>query len=358
MYPTYLAPPNMSLYFSEEDFQVLSKLRIIKKNLIHFQGFPDYFYNEDLLRKKEYFGQYGKIEKIVLVAKSDESTGKKSNSAYITFSSEEEAAYAVLSVDSIIIDGKITRVFFGTTKYCVHFLSNQVCINKNKCMYLHYLADRDDILGANSKFGYSEHLRLAKKIINFDSKKTINFINSLNVDFQTVLPNIKSIYLRDDLQEINSISENLFEKKNNDELLGLLHYNNLDSVNNNKINNIKYKDNINNNSCSITNLDDNSTESCNESSEDNNCNSNNKPFYFFKDFLQDKVLESKSSKNINKEFNVNAYKKIVDLIMKRKPYFLGINNGNNLKYIELYFCLSHCKNDQIINLFKEIKDCF
>ena len=181
-----------SVYFTPEDFKVLSKLRIIQKNLVHVQGFPDSLADKSLLSQPEYFGQFGKILKLVVVSKEDEVTKKRSNSAYITYSSKEEAAYAVLAIDSIMLDGHIIRAFFGTSKYCIHFLNNVECFNKDKCMFLHSIANENDILGAGSKFGYSEHIKLAKEIINFNSIKTKTSILSMVIPFRTVLPNIKS----------------------------------------------------------------------------------------------------------------------------------------------------------------------
>ena len=101
------------IHFSKEQCQRLQKLRIIQKNLVHFQGFPSIIADKNLLAKKEYFGQYGKILKLIIVSKYDNITNKKSNSAYITYSTNEEAALAVLSVDSILIEGKIVRALFS-----------------------------------------------------------------------------------------------------------------------------------------------------------------------------------------------------------------------------------------------------
>ena len=185
-------------FFSSQEFEYASKLRIIQKNLVHFLGFPDSIYNENILSSFEYFGQFGIINKIMLTSKIDELTKKKSNSAYITFSNIEEAAYAILSVDSIIIDNNFVRAFFGTTKYCVHFLNNEECYNKEKCMFLHYFANENDIINNISKFGYNEHIKLAKKIINYGSFENKSFILGLNINFKTILPNVKSIYLKEE----------------------------------------------------------------------------------------------------------------------------------------------------------------
>ena len=189
---------NKIRFFSSQEFEYASKLRIIQKNLVHFLGFPDSIYNENILSSFEYFGQFGRINKIMMTSKIDEITKKKTNSAYITFSNNEEAAYAILSVDSIIIDGNFVRAFFGTTKYCIHFLNNEECYNKDKCMFLHYFANENDIIDNNTKFGYNEHIKLAKKIINYDSFENKSFILGLNIKFKTILPNVKSIYLKDE----------------------------------------------------------------------------------------------------------------------------------------------------------------
>lgn len=191
-------PENKINFFSSQEFQYVSKIRIIQKNLVHFLGFPDSIYDENLLSSFEYFGQFGRINKIMMTSKIDEITKKKTNSAYITFSNNEEAAYAILSVDSIIIDGNFVRAFFGTTKYCIHFLNNEECYNKGKCMFLHYFANENDIIDNNTKFGYNEHIKLAKKIINYDSFENKSFILGLNIKFKTILPNVKSIYLKDE----------------------------------------------------------------------------------------------------------------------------------------------------------------
>ena len=233
--------------FTKEQAKKLSKLRIIQKNLVHFQGFPESLNNQDILEK--YFNQFGKIMKFVLGQKKEEEIQKKrTNSAYITYSRNEEAAIAILTMDSLIIEGHLVRAFFGTTKYCVHFLNNLECFNKEKCMFIHYIADNNDILGINSKFDYNDHINLAKKILansNFNYKNLV-----LNVP-------IKENFCKEDTSQIrkNSSSSNSSNH----------------STNNNKNNNILFKfkeksrffcNNINNNdnieiSNSVKNLIDN-----------------------------------------------------------------------------------------------------
>jgi CCR4-NOT transcription complex subunit 4 len=66
-----------NICYSQEDIEKLSKIRIIQKNLVHFQGFPDNISNPEILSKKEYFGQFGTIIKIMISSKEDKITKKK-----------------------------------------------------------------------------------------------------------------------------------------------------------------------------------------------------------------------------------------------------------------------------------------
>ena len=121
---------NMFLFNpTKESIAYYSKIRIIQKNLIHVQGLPKSLANADILKSNEYFGQYGQIVKILVVYKTSPDNNKKLYSAYITYSNEIEAASAILCVDSLLIETKIIRVFFGTTKYCGFFLNNIQCPN-------------------------------------------------------------------------------------------------------------------------------------------------------------------------------------------------------------------------------------
>ena len=86
------------IFFSKEEASSLSKIRIIKKNLVHAHGFPPSLANTEKLSQPEYFGQYGKIEKTLLTQKINPDTNKKTFSAYITYSDEKEASFAILSV--------------------------------------------------------------------------------------------------------------------------------------------------------------------------------------------------------------------------------------------------------------------
>ena len=135
-----------SFFFSNEKAEELKKLRIIKQNLIHVQGFPRSLANTEILKSNEYFGQYGKIKNIVLSSKMNQDSNKEVYSVYITYRNKIEASCAILCVDSLLINGKIIRAFFGTTKYCSYFLENRICQSSKKCAYLHQLVSNKDII--------------------------------------------------------------------------------------------------------------------------------------------------------------------------------------------------------------------
>ena len=192
--------PNLKI---KEKFDNLSKLRIIQKDLVHFQGFPDEINDTKILSSPEYFGQYGTIKKICIVPKKSKDNY---NSCYITFEKEEQAAYCILAVDSIKIKNKLVRAFFGTTKYCNNFIKGYMCLNKN-CKFMHHMADnKEDIVINDIKFGYSEHINLAKKIIGFGTQKSFNYIQiHYNDKIKHILPDIRNIY---SIQHINDKNKN------------------------------------------------------------------------------------------------------------------------------------------------------
>ena len=202
--------------FSKEKAQYLSKLRIIKKNIIHIHGFPKSFAKTDKLKSFEYFGQYGKIKQATIKSKINPETNKKVYSAYITYSNEKEAAFAILCIDSLFIEGKIIRAFFGTTKYCQYFLNNTKCPILDKCLFLHELVSENDIIiDSNNVFAYDDHIKLAKKIIDFYNPKTKNFILQLKKPKNIILPFLDFIFLSEKEKENYFSQEHIAYFSNN-----------------------------------------------------------------------------------------------------------------------------------------------
>lgn len=328
--------------FNEKVRLSLSKQRIIQKNLVHFQGFPDSLYNEILLLSPEYLGQYGQIRKIVLVSKEDKASHKKVNSAYITFETNEQAAYCILCLDSIKINGQLVRAFFGTTKYCYHFLNNYQCFNKEKCMFLHYMAEPSDIIDENTKFGYNEHINLAKKIVGFGSLQSKYYVSNNSYGLiSTVLPNIRSIYSKDD-----NITKNIIHVRHNSNLSNNSTNNssNRSNTRNMSESSSKEKDkNSNKNLKDIINFNNNSDNDYDDDNETEfDCFSSRKKSRFFN--------------NINIGYN-DDYKYqsknliyIVNNLCRRMSffnYFRKFNQGEFIKSLEINYCM---------NVYKKTKD--
>jgi len=129
-----------------EQRKSLANVRVVQKNLVYVIGLPNRVSAHDvnsqgLLRKHEYFGQYGKILKIVVNRNNHYNSGPNPTvSAYITYARNEDASACVRAIDKSTLDGRILRASLGTTKYCSSFLRGISCPNPD-CMYLHELGD-------------------------------------------------------------------------------------------------------------------------------------------------------------------------------------------------------------------------
>mmetsp|Transcript_16571 Transcript_16571/g.7884 ORF Transcript_16571/g.7884 Transcript_16571/m.7884 type:complete len:99 (-) Transcript_16571:505-801(-) len=87
--------------------------------------------DENLLKRNEYFGQYGRIRKLVVNKGNVYNHGHNgpSYSAYVTYLTEREATVAIQAVDGYHIDNRTLRASYGTTKYCSFFLRDLPCPN-------------------------------------------------------------------------------------------------------------------------------------------------------------------------------------------------------------------------------------
>ncbi len=190
-----------TIFFSKEKSEFLKKLRIIQPNLVHVQGLPENLVNKNLLESTEYFGQYGTILKLIISKKINSENKKISYSVYITYKNDKEAAIAILCIDSLLINGKIIRAFFGTTKYCTHFLNNSICPNSKNCMFLHQLInDKEIIIDSKTVFSYNEHLNLAKKIIDFNNPETKIILSKMKKP-KSIFPFVDFILMNEEQKE-------------------------------------------------------------------------------------------------------------------------------------------------------------
>ncbi|GER42006.1 RNA binding (RRM/RBD/RNP motifs) family protein [Striga asiatica] len=105
----------------------LESVRVIQRNLVYIVGLPLNYADEDILQRKDYFSQYGKVLKVSISRTATGAIQQFANntcSVYITYSKEEEAVRCIQSVHGFVLDGKSLRACFGTTKYCHAWLRN------------------------------------------------------------------------------------------------------------------------------------------------------------------------------------------------------------------------------------------
>jgi CCR4-NOT transcription complex subunit 4 len=144
----------------------LTNVRVVQRNVVYVVGLGPRFAKEEVsyffhlihlymlkhakliptLRSTEYFGQYGKISKILLVKRTPSGGGAPVVGLYITYHRREDAARAIAAVDGAPSPsgGRETmRASHGTTKYCIGFLRGQPC-GDHSCKNLHEWGDEKD----------------------------------------------------------------------------------------------------------------------------------------------------------------------------------------------------------------------
>ena len=57
----------------------------------------------------------------------------------------------------------MVRAFFGINKYCIHFLNIMESVNKEKCIFIHNLANENNCLGINSNLDILLILNMQRK---------------------------------------------------------------------------------------------------------------------------------------------------------------------------------------------------
>ncbi|XP_016436263.2 uncharacterized protein LOC107762420 [Nicotiana tabacum] len=127
----------------------LTNVRVIQRKMAYVIGLPLSLADEDLLQRKEYFGQYGKVTKISLSRTTGGAIQQFVNdscSVYITYSKEEEAVRCIQSVHGFVLEDRYLRASFGTAKYCHAWLRNLPCGNPS-CLYLHSIGADEDSFG-------------------------------------------------------------------------------------------------------------------------------------------------------------------------------------------------------------------
>jgi CCR4-NOT transcription complex subunit 4 len=117
----------------------------VQKNLVYVTGLTPTVREDELLktlRQKEFFGQYGNIQKISISNRKSDGHNP-SLGIYVTFERKEDAARCIQAVNGSQNGDRVLRAQLGTTKYCSAWLRHEVCSNR-QCMFLHELGDEED----------------------------------------------------------------------------------------------------------------------------------------------------------------------------------------------------------------------
>jgi CCR4-NOT transcription complex subunit 4 len=90
----------------------LAGLRVVQRNLVYVTGLSPTVREDQLLqtlRGDQYFGQYGKIVKIVVSKAKETSHGNQSVGVYVTFARKQDAANCIAAVDGSSNGDRILR---------------------------------------------------------------------------------------------------------------------------------------------------------------------------------------------------------------------------------------------------------
>ncbi|KAI8680231.1 RRM domain-containing protein [Fusarium keratoplasticum] len=130
----------------KENRKNLIGVRVVQKNLVYITGLAPTVREDELLktlRKPEFFGQYGNIQKISISNRKSSDGQHQSLGIYVTFERPEEATRCIQAVHGSQNGDRILKAQHGTTKYCSAWLKNEKCGNPG-CMFLHEQGDEED----------------------------------------------------------------------------------------------------------------------------------------------------------------------------------------------------------------------
>ncbi|KAG2194133.1 hypothetical protein INT47_004203 [Mucor saturninus] len=140
----------------------LSSMRVVQKNLVYIIGLHPRLATEEIVRSHDFFGQFGKISKIVINKRpalpAAQMSTLPSAAVYVTYYKKEDAAKAIAAVDGSVIADRVLRASYGTTKYCTYYLRNMTCPNPN-CLYLHEQGEDIDTISKEELATGKHHMR-------------------------------------------------------------------------------------------------------------------------------------------------------------------------------------------------------
>ena len=200
----------------------MSKIRIVDKTTVYVIGLSPNLIESSVIRRFEYFGQYGQIQKVLVKtrefigkAKETDSDSSKlpSYGAHITYATPEEASLAILALDKHVFDGRKIRASFGRTKFCKYFLQSLSCPQRDACPYLHKDVKECDVLTPDDMQAkddrlYAQSIQIAIKVSKICEMNELQFKNFLQhrrellchkKPQQYVLPRVESIFDNEEL---------------------------------------------------------------------------------------------------------------------------------------------------------------
>ncbi|KAI0112435.1 hypothetical protein GGR51DRAFT_557019 [Nemania sp. FL0031] len=130
----------------KENRKNLQGVRVVQKNLVYVTGLTPNVREDELLktlRRPEFFGQYGNIQKISISNRKSSDGQQQSLGVYVTFEKKEDAAKCIAAVNGSQNGDRTLKAQLGTTKYCSAWLRHEQCGNR-QCMFLHELGDEED----------------------------------------------------------------------------------------------------------------------------------------------------------------------------------------------------------------------
>ncbi|KAG6129011.1 hypothetical protein E4U38_005361 [Claviceps purpurea] len=129
-----------------ENRKNLVGVRVVQKNLVYITGLAPTVREDELLktlRRPEFFGQYGTIQKISISNRKSPDGQHHSLGIYVTFEKPDEALKCIQAVHGSQNGDRVLKAQHGTTKYCSAWLKNEKCNNPG-CMFLHEEGDEED----------------------------------------------------------------------------------------------------------------------------------------------------------------------------------------------------------------------
>ena len=131
--------------------------------------------NKDKLYKKQFLGQYGRINSIIFKISKTNKTKK----TIVKFDTINQAALSIISLNNFNIGKNKIEVKFNIKKYCNYFLNNKKCFNSN-CLFIHEKIENNNYVFCKIKNNeIIDSHKFALEILNVTKKQFDEVHNKL-----------------------------------------------------------------------------------------------------------------------------------------------------------------------------------